>query len=186
MNMKKIIAVSGVPGTGKSVVSRIVAKKTGANLIEIKKLIGKEIKYTLDKKRKTKVVNIDSVRKAVSRRVKPGLNIVEGHYSHLLKADKVIILRTSPAVLFKRLRLRQWPKKKIHENIECELLDEITQEAIALHRKSTVFEIDTTKRSPHVIAEKVIDIIDGSTKSHARIDWTVNYEYVFKNLHRYR
>ncbi len=184
--MKIVVAVSGVPGTGKSVVSKIVARKMNANLIEIKKLVGKEIKYKFDKKRRTKVVDMDSVHKAVSRRLKNGLNIIEGHYSHLLKSDKIIILRTSPAVLFKRLRLRHWNSKKIHENIECELLDEITQEALSMHDSKKIFEIDTTKKSPHVIAVKVMDIIENKRVTQTRIDWTVNYEYIFKNLHRYR
>jgi adenylate kinase len=179
--MKKVIAISGVPGTGKTVVAHIVAKKTGANLIEIKKLIGKEIKYKIDKKRNTKIVDISSVQHVVSKHLKNGLNIIEGHYAHLLKADRVIVLRTSPAVLERRLKLRKWSIEKIHENIECELLDEITQESLKVHSAKRVFEIDTTKRSPYVIADKVIDL---NTSNHrtAYIDWTKNYAFIVKHL----
>ena len=185
--MKKIIVISGVPGTGKTVVARIVAKKMNANLIEINKLIGKEIKFTRDRKRKTRVVDMIDVQDSVSHHLdSKKLNIIEGHYAHLLNADKVIVLRTSPAVLLKRLKLRKWPRKKIHENLECELIDEITQEARAKHNSSRIYEIDTTKKSPYVVVDTVIDVINGKNGKKTHINWTKTYGYVFKNLSKYR
>ena len=180
--MRTIIAMSGVPGTGKTVVAKIAAKKLSANLIDIKALVGKDIPYTIDKDRRTKVVGTRDVEKAVTARLVDGLNIVDGHYSHLLRADMVIVLRCAPPTLEACLKRRRWSAAKIRENVACELLDEITQEAVGVHGEKKVIEIDTTKRSPYAVAGDVVDVlVHLSTelhKKHRRIDWTERYGYL--------
>ncbi|MBI2584155.1 MAG: adenylate kinase family protein [Candidatus Aenigmarchaeota archaeon] len=165
--MKKIIAISGTPGTGKTAVSRILARKMNANLISIHDIVKKrQVVYTTDRKRNTKVVSISDLQKAVNRKIKPGLNIIEGHFSHDLRSDVTIVLRCNPIELAKRLKRKGWKKAKIKENIEAELIGIISAEA---RRNKNVMEIDTTGKRPGKTAEEIIAKMKMPSKKP--IDW---------------
>ncbi|MDP8012397.1 MAG: adenylate kinase family protein [Thermoplasmata archaeon] len=146
------ICISGTPGTGKTFIS----KKLGQNVInlnEFSKLNGCTKGY--DKKRKSRIVDIECLKNKLSM----GDVIIEGHYSHLIPCDLVIVLRTSPKVLRQRLKERNYDDKKIFENMEAEALGLITQEALEYNKN--VYEIDTTNSSIDEIVKKIKDIIDG-------------------------
>lgn len=172
-----IIAISGTPGTGKSKIARQLAKKLSANLIDIKRLL-KKVPCRLDKKRKTKIVDPRDLQKAVNKELVKGTNIIEGVLAHLLKADFVIVLRTNPRTLEKRLAKRNWSKAKIKENIEAEILDEITIEALGKHRR--IFEIDTSKRVRVSTITQIISKKPGKYRA-GHIDWSEKYKnYLLK------
>ena len=101
-----MISLSGTPGTGKTVISKVLAKKMNANLISIGDLVKKKrIPCKIDKKRRTKIIDLGNLQKAVDENLaKKEINIVEGHLSHLIRADRVIILRLNPI----KLKKRQW------------------------------------------------------------------------------
>jgi adenylate kinase len=176
-----IISISGTPGTGKTEVSKIIAKKTGMKLLSIRNLIKNErIPYKRDRQRKTKIIDIKDLKKAVEKNVgNKKDSIIEGHLSHLVKADIVIILRCSPEILEKRLRKKKWKKKKINENILAEVLDATTIETLEIQNKNKVFEIDTTKLNADRTAEIALRIIN-KKEGHknyrtGKIDWTEKY-----------
>ncbi len=177
----KIISISGSPGVGKTKVAELLSKNLHANLISIKKLIEQEkIPYTLDKERKTKEVDPKDVQLAANRHTKKNkINIIEGHLSHLLESDLVIVLRANPIILKKRLKKRKWPGKKIDENIKAEILDSTTIEAVGKHGRRKVLEIDTSDKT----AKQTVDIIKKilnnyhSKKNYSagKINWTTKY-----------
>lgn len=174
-----IISVSGTPGTGKSKASRILAKMLGANLIEINKLIKKERYFSYDRKRKTKIVDVKILQKIVNKNLdRKKTNIVEGHLAHLLRSDIVLILRTNPNELKKRLKKRMWTKEKIRENVEAEVIDEITAEAIERHKK--VFEIDTSKLSEketaNIMKKIILNICSRQRYLPGKIKWLERYK----------
>ena len=88
--------------------------------------------------------------------------ILEGHVSHLLPVDTIIVLRASPKTLKERLAARGWSEVKIRENIEAEALDVILCEAVDTNKK--VYEIDTTNMTPMQVKEAVLEIIGGTDK----------------------
>lgn len=123
------IAVTGTPGTGKTKVASLLAKKLEYNIIHLNSEIKKHKLYSgFDKKRKTYVV--DEVRLKKHFRVIKDNTIVEGHLSHLLPVDVIILLRTNPVILRKRLKKKGWKKNKVVENVMSEVLDIIKVECI--------------------------------------------------------
>ena len=176
-----IISISGTPGTGKTVVSKIIAKKLGTNLITVKNVIKKEkVPFKHDKERKTKIIDIKDLNRAIAKNIdKNKNNIIEGHLSHLIKSDIVIILRCNPEVLKKRLTKRKWNKRKINENILAEVLDSTTIEALEIHSKKRIFEIDTSKKKVKDIVGIAMSIIkkknDYKDYRAGKIDWTEKY-----------
>ena len=180
-----IISLSGTPGTGKSDVAKNLAMELDANLISIGGLVkSKRVQYKFDKKRKTRIIDIGDLQKAVKKKlVKDEINIVEGHLSHLIEADRVIILRMNPIKLRKRLLNRDWSKAKVEENVQAEILDEIILEALQKHRKSKIFEIDVTglktRNIIHILTQLCKPkILNKYLKIYrvGKVDWSENYK----------
>ncbi len=176
-----IIAISGTPGTGKTVVSKIIAKKTGANLIRIRDMID-EIPHEIDKKRDTFVVDTRDLQKAIKKKLKKGDNIIEGHLSHMLEADIIIILRTNPVELQKRLKKKGWKKSKTDENVKAEILDSATIEAVQLHGRKKILEIDTSKKTAEQTAKAIEKVLNRFSRKKkvtkyqpGKIDWSEKY-----------
>ena len=171
-----VIAISGTPGTGKSAVAEVLAKKLGASLIRLNDLVEKTGIYEVDADG-TKAVRVEDLRRAFRREIAgiSGPVVVEGHMSHLLPKGAlthVVVLRTHPRVIMRRLKARGYNEKKITENAEAEALDIILWEAVKEHGIERVFEIDTTGRKPEECADLLVKAIRGRLRLRpGRIRW---------------
>ncbi len=149
---KKVIAVTGTPGTGKTTFSKVFSDGLDYRLIDLNELIERDGIYELDSDG-TKVVNSQDLQNSFKKHMsgKSGNFVVDGLLSHLLlpaQLEKLVVLRTKPSVLKKRLESRNYHEEKIRENMEAEALGVILQEAVANHGTENVYEIDTTQNSP--------------------------------------
>lgn len=171
-----MIAVSGTPGTGKSIFAKILAKRLKARLVELNALIFKGKFYTLSADG-TRVVDVLKMRKAFTRELPDyrGSVVVEGLLAHLLPKSSithVVVLRTRPKVLEHRLRRRGYVQSKIRDNVESEALDIILWEAVEAHGVGRVYEIDTTGLKPAVAVKLFIDALDGKASlKPGKITW---------------
>jgi adenylate kinase len=179
--MHHIISITGTPGTGKTAVAKELAKNTGANMISINKLLKKKkIPCKIDKKRGTRIIDIHDLKKTVNKEIQNDkINIIDGHLSHFLKSDIVFVLRTEPKVLEKRMKRKGWSKSKILENIQAEIIDEITAEALEKHERNKIVEIDTSKTKPKKAAETILKILSNKQmqKKHSpgKVSWLKKY-----------
>lgn len=162
---KKVIALTGTPGTGKSKVARILRKR-GFVVIGLNSEIRRRKLYSAyDRKRKTYVADMKKAEKFLRTELKSGKYknktiIIDSHISHLLPPNIigfVVVLRCNPEVLEKRLGKRGWNAEKVRENAEAEIIGLIEYEARKKHGK--VFAVDSTKIKPEQIAEKIICIL---------------------------
>ena len=167
------VVISGTPGTGKTVIAKLLAKKLKARLIDTNYLVKKyKIPMKNDRKRKTKIIDQNKLAKAAAK--EKGLVVFEGHMAHFAKSDLTVILRASPKELQKRLKKKKWSKKKIRENVEAEAIDTIVSEC-----KYNCMEMDTTKQT----ATKIVAIIMKIIKSPSlqakycpgQVDWSKEY-----------
>jgi adenylate kinase len=166
-----IIALTGTPGTGKTTVCGIIKEhsqyRKQYNIVDLNKLVLDEKIYTgKDEARDTYIADMDMLEKRVHEIISEVPNsmdvIMEGHLSHLLPADAIIVLRAHPVALRKRLGKRiEYSFKKVKENANAEALDVILVEST--ERNKNVFEINTTDMNPLAVAKSVVSII-GSLK----------------------
>jgi len=151
-----IISISGTPGTGKTTVAELLAKKTGWKLVRLNELAKQGSFYSgYDPIRHVPVIDVKRLKTEI-RKMKGNL-ILEAHYSHEIPSDLVIILRTNPKVLRKRMRKKGWRIDKIEENVQAEIMEECKIEAIELKRK--IKEIDTSKKRPQQVVNEILKIL---------------------------
>jgi len=161
-----MIALSGTPGTGKTSVGEELEKR-GVKVTKAGDTVN-DYRIGRDPDRDTDI--IDDERWALEFR--PVYGLIEGHISHLLPADRVIIFRCRPEILMDRLKTRNYSKAKIRENVEAELLDVILIEALEIHGSEKIYEIDTTGQDISSLADQVIEVIKGTaTPSSGLVDW---------------
>jgi len=166
-----IVAISGVAGTGKTETARILARRMKWKLVrpdDIAKKKGLYLGY--DRKRKSWIVNLEKLKKEIKKSEKENKNIIiESLYSHFLPADLIIVLRTKPNVLLKRLKKKYKWETKITENYEAELMGLISVE---IPKNKKFYEIDTTNSTSQQTAKKIENIIKGKAKNHlGKIEW---------------
>jgi len=162
------IAVTGTPGVGKTSACSLVKSML---VLHVNDLVEKfDVATSYDRKRMTREVDVNKLSKAVSKL--EGDMVLEGHFSHMLKPDVVVVLRCSPAVLEKRLRKKGWGEKKIRENVEAEAVDVVLVEALENARE--VCEIDTTHMKPRQVAKAIENIISGERQKYrvGNVDWS--------------
>ncbi len=163
-------ALTGTPGTGKTTISAALRERYSLKTIDVNEVI-RTHKYvdSYDSHRDCLVVNLPALR---AHRF-PDNSILEGHLAHNLDVDRVIVLRTDPRALEKRLLQRGFSREKVEENVEAEVLDVILSEAISLHGDQ-VYELDSTGEFNEVV-QCVWEIVNGSDLERftpGRIDWT--------------
>ena len=149
----KTIAVTGIPATGKTTLSKKLAKKLNFLYFDVNKLISKyKLSEGYDKKRKTKIVDINRLNKFLISGIKDFQNkrikgvIIDSHLSHYLPnkyVDLCIVTKCNIKELNKRLKRKKFHKDKIKENLQAEIFDICYNEARDL--KHHVIIVDTTK-----------------------------------------
>ena len=167
------IFITGTPGTGKSTVAKILSEKINTRMISINTL--KEIYSGVDKERESKIVDIKKLVEKIEDMIE-GDVIIEGHLSQLLPfGDLVIVLRTHPKELQKRLKEKGYRNKKIEENLEAEALDVCLIEALENHKN--VYEIDTTGKTGEETASDITKILHGETDEYkpGKFDWSEEF-----------
>ena len=124
------IAITGTPGSGKTTVAEFALANSNARwllsvisdkeLAEMNGLLGE-----IDSNDGARPIDVEKLAATLSEQWKqyPDCDmLIDGHLSHLLPVDAIVIIRCNPEVLQIRMQERGWSKSKIDENAEWELL----------------------------------------------------------------
>lgn len=161
-----MIALTGTPGTGKTSIADELQRR-GVPVIRATDTVG-PYRMGADPERDTEI--IDEERWVAEWNVTEG--VVEGHMTHLLPADRIVILRCRPDILQQRLVERGYPEDKIRENVEAELLDVILIETVEIHEPEKIYEIDTTSRDVTETTDWIQEVISGTASpTLGTVDW---------------
>lgn len=176
------IILTGVPGTGKTEVAKILAKKLKANLVDINRIIEEHGFFSgMDEKDKAKIVKLKSLEDYIRNHISTDEHfIIEGHIACELElpAEFVFVLRTHPSILRRRLAKRKYSKEKIETNVSCEILDYCVLKSESNYNAESIYEINSTNKKPEKVAKEILEIITGKNKEKNKekgrkhIDWS--------------
>ncbi|WP_183546483.1 adenylate kinase family protein [Methanococcus maripaludis] len=180
-----IIAITGTPGVGKSTVSKLLFEKLqlkGKDIacINITEIVSKEGFYLeKDVEMDSFVVDFDKLNDYIQS-IKTEDLILDGHVSHYLNPDYIVVLRANPLLIKNRLESRKYLPKKVKENVEAELLDVCLIESIEKNDESKIFEIDCSEKSPEDIVNEILMFLDSKNPEYGNVSWLEDYFYLIE------
>lgn len=167
-----IVAVTGTPGVGKSSALSVVASLLECKVIDLNDLAEKAgALKSYDRKRESWDVDVSRLRNAAKALIDKANRYVflDGHLSHLMECEYIILLRCHPDVLKERLESRGFGARKVEENVWAEALGVIAVEVA--DSGVEFFEIDTTHLAPGDVANGVVSAIQEGKRSCDSIRW---------------
>ena len=149
--------MTGTPGTGKTTASEHV--ETDLDVIHLNAVIEREgFTRGVDDERDSTIADLAAVERWLDGRDDV---LIESHLAHHVPVDHVIVLRCHPETIEQRLHERGESTESARENAESEALDVILTEAVDAHGADSVYEIETTDRSPDAVADEIQAVIAG-------------------------
>ncbi len=148
---KKVLIVTGTPGTGKSTFASKLAKKTHLKHLDIHQYY-KLLSVNYNQKKRCYDVDPLRLQKLVQLKLRESAHgiIIDSHISHFLPTkivDLCIVLICSDLKkLQKRLQQRKYSQKKVRENLDAEIFQICLVEAREKGHRIAIF--DTAKRLP--------------------------------------
>jgi adenylate kinase len=151
------IAVTGTPGTGKT--TAVEHLDTDFEVIHLNDVI-RERDFTTgrDDERDSLIADLDAVAEWLDDLEDA---IIESHLAHEFDADRVVVLRCDPEEIERRLIERGESPESARENAESEALDVVLGHAVENHGEDSVYEIQTTDRTPAEVAAEIEAVIAG-------------------------
>ena len=175
----KLVVITGTPGVGKSTIGRLLAERVGAQYVDLGRLVRDRGLYVgVDEEDGSLIVDLKLLADEVSRLAgsTDGWVVLEGHYAHQVAPKNavylVFVLRKNPHQLREELRSRGYREGKISENLEAEILDVCLWEAVELHGREKVYEVDVSDRNPEEVVEELLNAIKAGAGGRVGIvDW---------------
>ncbi len=141
------ILVTGTPGTGKTQTSQLAAERTGLKHINVGDLARQHNCYEgHDDNFDSNILDDDKILDVLEPIMEEGGCIVDFHSVELFPErwfELVLVLRTDTAVLFDRLTARNYSDLKRSENIECEIMQVVLEEARESYDEQIVHELNS-------------------------------------------
>ncbi len=175
-----LVAITGTPGVGKSTVSKILAQKF--SVIDIHSYAEQHGLFEeFDEEAGSYNVDVEKLNDSImSEDLGKDTVFLDGHLSHFVDCDIIIVMRCEPRKIYERLKARGYDENKIRENVQAEVLDVILGESMGSGAK--VYEIDCSDLSPTDIADRIERIVilgEADDASPGRVDWSGEMEEWF-------
>lgn len=172
-----VIGVSGTPGVGKSYVSRRVSERLGAVYIDLSREVVERGLYSgYDEERGSYIADPEKINRYIEglcEEYRDRYIVVDSHYPEVIDPryiSRIFVLRARPEKIARRLCERGWPREKILENIEAEILGVCLYNAVEEQGPGKVCEIYEEDLDKAV--ERILGVLAGREKCEILyIDW---------------
>ena len=166
------LVITGNPGVGKHTIAELFLKHdTSYQILDINRFaiengFGEKINDDIE---------VDTT-KLKNKIQKLNLNklLIVGHLAPYVldksNIDLVIILRKNPYNLIEIYKERNYQNSKIKQNAGSEILGVIANDSILSFGKEKSYEINTTNKTPKIILEDILNIINNK-KGGDIVDW---------------
>ena len=166
------LVITGNPGVGKHTIAELFLKHdTSYQILDINRFaiengFGEKINGDIE-------VDTTKLKNEIQ---KLNLNklLIVGHLAPYVldksNIDLVIILRKNPYNLIEIYKERNYQNSKIKQNTGSEILGVIANDSILSFGKEKSYEIDTTNKTPKIILEDILNIINNK-KGGDIVDW---------------
>ena len=162
-----MIALTGTPGVGKTTIAEELRKRY--DVLDLNAFIRENgLLEDLDGPRDTYNVDIKKLKKKLAHVTS---DFCDGHLSHFLDCDMIVVIRCNPSILYERLKERGYSGSKILENVQAEVLDVILCESVDTGK--TVIELDNTDANTNTIISQLEDAVANDPGKYA--PGTVNW-----------
>ena len=166
------LVITGNPGVGKHTIAELFLKHdTSYQILDINRFaiengFGEKINGDIE-------VDTTKLKNEIQ---KLNLNklLIVGHLAPYVldksNIDLVIILRKNPYNLIEIYKERNYQNSKIKQNAGSEILGVIANDSILSFGKEKSYEINTTSKTPKIILEDILNIINNK-KGGDIVDW---------------
>ena len=159
-----IIIVTGTPGVGKTAVGKLLAERLGSEFLSLGDLVKKQrLHKGFDRSARSYMIDEPAVKRMLKGYLKDYREkriVFETHsFNSILQKTHgmvAVVLRLDPLVLARRLKERNWPKLKIWENVEAELIDLSLYDSLKVLGNRGVYEVDATGKSPGNLVREIL------------------------------
>ena len=140
------ILITGTPGTGKSTMCQsLVAQAPAMRHVELGALVkDRQMHQGWDEEYETYILDEERILDELEEMQEPGGLIVDFHGAELFPErwfDLVLVLRVGTETLYDRLTARGYPEPKLQENLQCEIMQVVLEEAREAYAAEVVVEL---------------------------------------------
>ena len=182
MNDRVVLAISGTPGVGKSQLTERLSEHGWAVLSLSDRAAEHGCLGEVDSADGAAPIDIHRLAEQWQA-PEEGRWVVDGHLSHLLDVDGVVLLRCSPALLGERLAKRGYDEAKVRANVEWELTAGHWAELLDFEIEAPVLELDAGSHASELLQEQVATWVDEglpckplADQALGALDWLGEYE----------
>ncbi|KAL2036966.1 hypothetical protein N7G274_010251 [Stereocaulon virgatum] len=127
------IVITGTPGVGKTSHCELLAANTVLKHLSINQVVkDRGCHDGWDAEFKSWIVDEEKLLDSLETEVPNGGYIIDWHACDLFPEswiDLVVVLRTDSTKLYDRLKARNYPEKKLQENLDSEIMEVLLEEA---------------------------------------------------------
>ncbi len=176
MNKGMSVAISGSPGTGKTTLCILLREQY--SVLQLRDLAEQfDCLGQVDPNDDSAPIDIHTLSEKLEFESSE-VTFVDGHLSHFLEVDAIVLLRCNPQFLRERLAEREYSEQKISANVEWEMVSGTWSEIHEFEISVPVLEIDTTHSPVEEILQTVVQWIEDKCPSRNQkeqdssiIDW---------------
>ncbi|XP_076067500.1 adenylate kinase isoenzyme 6 isoform X2 [Oratosquilla oratoria] len=143
--MSQLVLSSGTPGVGKTTLAQLIAERTNMEAISVGDLAKANNFFCgFDEELQCPILDEDKVLDELEDMIAEGGKIVDYHGSEFFPErffDIVFVLRTDNTLLYDRLASRGYAGKKLEDNVECEIMNVLRDEALENYAADIVHEL---------------------------------------------